>query len=1221
MRILRWLSMGLIAILLAGLALPFSATGTQLLLGLAQRALGVTIDYRSGALLGQLELKAVSYEASGVRISLAEISARVSRDCLWRSEVCLDALHIQDVSVAITGDDADEVASGDDDFAVPFIIVANGLVIDLIEVAWPGGRWQSERHDGSARLAGSRITLSGLRVGNALLEIDEDDAPGQPRIELPDIRLPLRLSVQDAQLGAGELQLGANRIAIADLTLDARWREHDLRIAGLSLHSELFGTLALGGELKFQGDWPLDATAELAVSGHPDLPLLLHDRMLELHASGDLAELTLQLEAAGQEHLSLALELDALAADLPFDAVGELSWDGQQPFPQQLAQLYAASPLVLESPLRLQASGDLRRQRLAAQLSASAYNYTGAQLEFSGQHHQGMVEVETLAFSDEASDSELQLSGLLNYEEGLRWQAALESGGFALPEAISHLSGRLAGALVMRGALLAERWEIAVSDSRLEGTINNLPALIQGDLALDSERWLSSAQLTAELNAARLQLDKRAQEAARLDLEIDDMARWSAGGRGSAELHITEADAVGEYTATGRTRNLGFGAVQTMVTELQGKLSIDGAMPFDVSLSAEDIAVGDLRSDSAQLSITGDRNRQSATLESSGDLASTVRASGLADEAGWSGQLEVAKIESPLGAWEIEQPLGLEYAGAEQVLEIAAHCWSSSQAQLCLDPASVGSSGAISGKLQGDLQLLNALVASDYNLSGGLSARLVAGWAEGEPARVEAAVELSAIRLEQALDQGEIAVYELDGGAIDLNAGPRGVALQAVLRRDAVAIAGLSLNLPPNASDQLQGQLQLQDFELAPIASFVGQLATLDGSLNGTVVFSGSPATPMAHGTLRLSDGTFLLVGDSNQLSGVAADLVLRGDMMEFVGTGSLGGGDIAIDGSAVLRPTPEITLSLRGTQNHLQIQPYSELQVSTDFKLVANPELVDVSGTVTVHDGRLAHERLPEGSVSVSADVVEVDFAGNAIRQESPFATRADVRVRILDKFRVVGSAVDVTVGGDLRLQQVPRQPMQLFGNLNVIGGEVRAYGQRLEVKQGSIAFTGDVDNPELNLRAGRDIPLERIRVGVAMTGTLEEPVLEIYSDPAMTQTAALSWLLRGRGPDSGAGADGTAMAVSLGAGVLNQSGVVTGINRLPGLSNVEFGAEGSEDDTAATVSGYIGERIYVSYGVGIYEPINVLTARLYLQARLWLEVVSRLENSADIYYSFDID
>jgi hypothetical protein len=35
----------------------------------------------------------------------------------------------------------------------------------------------------------------------------------------------------------------------------------------------------------------------------------------------------------------------------------------------------------------------------------------------------------------------------------------------------------------------------------------------------------------------------------------------------------------------------------------------------------------------------------------------------------------------------------------------------------------------------------------------------------------------------------------------------------------------------------------------------------------------------------------------------------------------------------------------------------------------------------------------------------------------------------------------------------------------------------------------------------------------------------------------------------------------------------------------------------------------------------VNTLTARLYLQARLWLEVVSGLENSVDLYYRFEID
>jgi translocation and assembly module TamB len=123
------------------------------------------------------------------------------------------------------------------------------------------------------------------------------------------------------------------------------------------------------------------------------------------------------------------------------------------------------------------------------------------------------------------------------------------------------------------------------------------------------------------------------------------------------------------------------------------------------------------------------------------------------------------------------------------------------------------------------------------------------------------------------------------------------------------------------------------------------------------------------------------------------------------------------------------------------------------------------------------------------------------------------------------------------------------------------------------------------------------------------------------MSQAETLSWLVRGRGLDVGAGGDGTAMALSLGAGLVNRSAIVSELNQIPGVSNIQFGAEGSEEDTAATVSGYIGEKLYLSYGIGLYEPINVITARFYIKARLWLEVVSRLENSVDLYYSWDID
>jgi autotransporter translocation and assembly factor TamB len=147
-------------------------------------------------------------------------------------------------------------------------------------------------------------------------------------------------------------------------------------------------------------------------------------------------------------------------------------------------------------------------------------------------------------------------------------------------------------------------------------------------------------------------------------------------------------------------------------------------------------------------------------------------------------------------------------------------------------------------------------------------------------------------------------------------------------------------------------------------------------------------------------------------------------------------------------------------------------------------------------------------------------------------------------------------------------------------------------------------------------------VTAGVQVRGRLqEELILEVYSDPAMSQGEAMSYLVRGRGLDAGAGADGTAVALSLASGVVNRSTLVSELNRVPGVSDIQFGADGSGDDTAATVSGYVGGRLYLSYGFGLYEPINVLTARLYLGTRLWLEVVSSLENSVDLYYSFDID
>jgi autotransporter translocation and assembly factor TamB len=302
---------------------------------------------------------------------------------------------------------------------------------------------------------------------------------------------------------------------------------------------------------------------------------------------------------------------------------------------------------------------------------------------------------------------------------------------------------------------------------------------------------------------------------------------------------------------------------------------------------------------------------------------------------------------------------------------------------------------------------------------------------------------------------------------------------------------------------------------------------------------------------------------------------------------------------------------------------PSLQMTVSERLQLVATPQLVDVRGKIQVRDGSFRFEELPAGSVDLSGDVVIVDYEGSAPGAGQPVPVHLDIEVTIDDRFRIAGSTLNANVGGTLNLVQRPQLPLELFGNLNVLGGELEVYGQRLLVRRGTVSFSGPLESPELNLRAEREIKADNVTVGVSVLGPTSALQLEVYSDPVMPQTEALSYLARGRGLDSGAGGgvDATALALSMGMGAINRSEVVSGLERLPGVSNIEFGTGQLEDDTTATVSGYLGERIYLSYGVGLNAPVSVLTGRLYLRTQLWLEMISSLENSLDIYYSFDID
>ena len=69
----------------------------------------------------------------------------------------------------------------------------------------------------------------------------------------------------------------------------------------------------------------------------------------------------------------------------------------------------------------------------------------------------------------------------------------------------------------------------------------------------------------------------------------------------------------------------------------------------------------------------------------------------------------------------------------------------------------------------------------------------------------------------------------------------------------------------------------------------------------------------------------------------------------------------------------------------------------------------------------------------------------------------------------RYSGLNLDTTVGGELRLTMEPDASANATGTLR-LDGTYDAYGQKLEIEQGQLLFSGPLDDPGLDVRAVAD-------------------------------------------------------------------------------------------------------------------------------------------------------
>ena len=1218
--------MGLVVIL------PLTAAGTRLLIASLDKMTPLDVRYLEGSLAGRVKLAQLGLTLETVDIQLRGIEIELNSGCLLSSRLCFRRLIIDSLGVEVLAGesevDGEKPAPLDSSlFEFPVTAEADDFVIGQAEIHWLDGGWSNGEIKGDLSISGSKITVTDVQSEQsslALISPSDDYKDPDAIIELPRLNLPLELVVERLVLNRPSWSFNELGHQHESMKLSGRWRNTDLLLASVAVSSADWGRLSLAGSLDMQGDWPISIEGD-AVIDRPPLWPGLHQRSGNFAVSGTLSQMQVNADMPGAQTFRLSGLLNSLAQDIPFEMQLSTSWSG----PLLLAAVpgleFKVPEVQLVSPWVLNAHGSLAQQIFSIEGGAITAEYSALTLAMKGRLSGNELALESVHVQDSNTDSALTADGIVSFEDSLLWDLTVPSSGVEIPRYENMPAGRLAGGLETRGRFEQNLWQLEVDSVALVGQVNDMPSEISGRFALDSQWQLGDSNIQIKSRGAKLSVVSSGNSTPQIDLEIDDLGAWLPDSRGALSFTSVLTSAQQRIEFRAEARDLSWQGLLIPLGALHGYYTIpDGShddSEFDVSFRLDQLVFNDQKLTDIEGVAAGNREAHSLKLSSRGDVETVLLVKGGFVKEQWSGLLQPTAIAVATGHWKLDRPVALSWRGSSTGLEVAAHCWGQGAAKICPAELTLAEQGAAGIDLDLGLELLGDFIPDELSLSGDLKASLSFTWTPEKGLFGGGSANISSGSFIRSV-AGEKVIISWDQVQVETELSDRAITVESSVWRNEMKQLQLKLALPNEENAIINGTLILDSFGLVGVLKpFFPVFSDHTGQLDGEIRLSGTKGNPSLHGDLALSGGQLSLIGNPTTFEQIEVALTASGKQVDVAGSALIGGGETQLSGRLFLDPEPRLELRVSGIEQAILLPPGLTALVSEDLHVAAVRGHVELNGEITVHEGMLEHEQLPAGSIDVSPDVVEVDYGGEIIGEAGAFDLTANVRLKILDEFRVEGTGLTTRVGGELDLKKDASEPLQLYGELNILDGEINAFGQQLTIQRGDVSFVGDSDNPDLNIRAERDIKNESIKVGVEVLGSLESFSFNLYSTPELPESEAMSYLLRGRGLDQGAEADGAAMALSLGLGAVNRTGLVEGINKIPGLSDVTFNTDGDAENTTATVSGYVGERVYLAYGVGVYEPINVLTTRLYLQAQLWLEVVSSLESSVDIYYSFDID
>jgi len=1251
--------------------------GAQASIALLNKLTGITITYDSGMFSKDIALSNFSYKNQHVDINAQNITLQFHLRCIWRKQLCVDTLTLDKLSIKVepsTTQPATQITDIQNNQLVtlPFSIKAKSISVNTIDITFSNYALTVKDFHSPINIKQHNFTFNQPSIErlNIALQANEHKqaaitvAPTTtqnvnlklPNFKLPNIKLPLALGIN--QLSLNYLTLShkpLNDLApnlpttLTHLQLSAHWFEHALTINELATHYGI-GAAKLKGEVSFiNNNYPLSIQFNNALHSNTFWPEI-NDSTQNISLTGNLSDLALQLSSSGTLALTGEAKLNALNKALPY----RMNINATEiPLYNQISQHLHPSQLSVVS------HGNMNSHTITANSMLNGLGYHNANTVLDAhysrlpQHTHNINEQEATSawhtltinnFTLKDANNDLAITGLLKLEDDPSWQLAIKSSGFTFPQ-LQHansqypewLVGNVKGTLNTQGIYNNASSQISLSNTQLSGNINHIPFNVSGNIALNEQLVLSPSAFDLSVFNAKMHIEGESNQKWNVQghINIPQIEQFTPEITGSVATQFTISGPLKQpkISFNHKLSHVSFNNIVATLVNAKGTYAPFSQHKTNTHITSKHIRVLDTDLINFAGHISGDTVQQSVDIKWEGNVKSKLLLNSHwnTKTQRWVGIIAGAEFNYLTHKWQPDSDIIIGYNQQTQQLSLNKHCWNTDGLNICL-PQNVSffDSGNIPLSLTFNSYYFNKTFApKDISVNTNIKGNANIHWSPDIPHTIKGDLFVLAgnvlleekeiylpVKVLSAWDEGHLTFTlnkHLAKARMTLSPSE-----QNDIRHNYDFYSDINLQGQVNFEQNLPltAQVNIDNFNLRPLQAINHELTLLDGSLSTRVKVNGNFKQPNVYGKIQLTKGSAKLLKSPTLVDDVKIQLDLLGKKADIKGTFAVGNDTGYIEGDAAWEHERTLDLAINAEQLSFLIPPQVKATIAPKLHASLTKNNLHITGKVDVIKGELEVTELPEGSVELTNDVIFVNEQGDKIIKDTPFNITSDIEVFINDVFKLSGQGFDGHLAGVLRVQHNNQQPLQLFGHLNIPDGRYHAYGQRLQIERGKVAFTGPLDNPHIDLKATRTIAKENIKVGVEITGFANALSLNLTSSPSLSRAQTLSYLLRGQRLENDA-PDNSGIGVALGAALANYSGILKKIDKLPLINNVEIDG----DSTQVSIAGYLGKRIYVKYGIGVEEPVNELTIRLFLMSRLWIETISGLENSADIYYSFDSD